>query len=116
MTTLITLMFFERTTRIPFADKCDAARDILAVTRDETLLHAIAIALRMKFDPASCDMQHLGTPDVLRHTIRERVHVIGCPKLDALTRIFCRRIIDSREYDRNDSFRSWTQESRHVSR
>ena len=109
-------MFFERTTHVPFADKCDVARDILAVTRDETLVHAMTIALRMKFDPASCDMQDLGKPDVLRRVIRERVCDIGCPKLDALTRIFCQRIIDSREYDRNDSVRSWTQESRYVPR
>lgn len=108
MTPLLKLMFFERTTHVPFADKCDVARDILALTRDETLVHAMTIALRMKFDPASCDMQDLGDPDALRRVIRERVRDIGCPKLDALTRIFCRRIIDSREYDRNDSVRSRT--------
>jgi len=90
------MMFFERTTKIPFADKCNVARDIFAATRDETLVHAVTIALRMKFAPESCDMQSLGNPDELRNVIHERVTALGCRKLEAMTRQFCRQIIDSR--------------------
>jgi hypothetical protein len=89
-------MFFERRTKIPFADKSEVARYIFAATRDETLVHAVTIALRMKFDPGSCDMKHLGSAEELKAVIRERVAALGSPQLEELTRQFCRLIIDSR--------------------
>lgn len=97
-------MLFER--KIPFFDRCDVAGAILALTRDETLVHALAIALRVKFDPRSCDMRELGDGKELERVIRDRVTVLGCAELETLARIFCRRNIGPREYDRNDSLRS----------
>lgn len=87
-------MLFER--KIPFFDRCDVARAISALTRDETLLHALAIALRVKFDPRSCDMRELAEKEELKVVIRDRVAVLGCTEVDSLARIFCRRNIDSR--------------------
>jgi len=87
---------FERPRYPPYFDKCDIAKTVFGATRDETLVHAMTIALRMKFDPGSCDMKHLGSAEELKAVIRERVAALGSPQLEELTRQFCRLIIDSR--------------------
>lgn len=105
---------FERPRYPPYFDKCDIAKTVFGATRDETLVHAMTIALCVKFHPTSCNMKHLGSAEELKAVIHERVAALGSPQLKELMRIFCRRNIDSRVYDRNDRLRSGTQKPGHV--
>lgn len=92
----------------PYFHRCEVARIIHDLTRDDTLIFAMTIALYAKFCEDGRNMKHLAHVDHVREILRDRVNELGIEDLDVLVRIFERQILTYRSNDWNDSLRSWS--------
>lgn len=88
----------------PYFDKCEVARVIYDMTRDETLVSAMTIALYAKYGGRT--MKDLADATRLGEIMTERVEALGNDDLRVLVRIFERQIIKRVSNDRDDSVRS----------